>query len=242
MRLRLDLHVHSNFSPDAIGDPRKLIAAARRRGLDGFALTDHNTSGGVDWLIERGLLREDGLPVDNVLVIPGVEVSTREGHLLCLGTKLRQMKGASAAEVCGAIHDQGGLAVAAHPFDRFRAGIPAHSLDRLPIDGIEAFNAATLVRNFNEQALAYARYRNLPITCGSDAHTVGAVGTAYAVIDTDDFCLSGVLRQLSLGSELYQRYLTVGQVAVKTLCNVMRLPRLSTLWSRWSSKSLETIS
>ena len=82
MPYHIDLHCHSFFSGDGVSSPEALIASARRRGLHGFALTDHNTSDGCRYLIDKGLAREDGLPVDDFLVIPGVEVTTAEGHLL----------------------------------------------------------------------------------------------------------------------------------------------------------------
>ena len=80
-----DLHCHSFFSGDGVSSPEALIAAARKKGLDGFAITDHNTCEAVDYLVGEGLMRADGQPVDGFLIIPGVEVTTAEGHLLCLG-------------------------------------------------------------------------------------------------------------------------------------------------------------
>src|SRR5690349_8814021 len=89
MAYHIDLHCHSWFSGDGVSTPEALIAAARKKGLHGFALTDHNTSDGCRYLLDKGLVREDGKPVDNFLVIPGVEVTTAEGHLLCLGGAAR---------------------------------------------------------------------------------------------------------------------------------------------------------
>ena len=82
MTLRIDLHVHSFFSADGVSRPEDLIAAARAAGLNGFAITDHNTCDAVDYMISHGLMRADGQPVDGMLVIPGIEVTTADGHLL----------------------------------------------------------------------------------------------------------------------------------------------------------------
>ena len=76
MPYRLDLHCHSWFSGDGVSSPEAMIAAARAKGLHGLALTDHNTSDGCRHLIDCGLAREDGQPVDGFLVIPGNEFST----------------------------------------------------------------------------------------------------------------------------------------------------------------------
>ena len=108
MPYQIDPHCHSWFSIDGVSSPESLIASARRKGLHGFALTDHDTSDGCRYLIDQGLLREDGQPVDDFLVIPGVEVSTAEGHLLCLGVFLPYLKGAPAREVCQIVHELGG--------------------------------------------------------------------------------------------------------------------------------------
>src|SRR5688572_1603924 len=143
MPYNIDLHCHSWFSGDGVSSPESLIATARRKGLSGFAMTDHNTCDACRYLLDKGLVREDGLPVDDFLVIPGVEVTTAEGQLLCLGVVLTYMQGAPALEVCKVTHELGGLAIPPHPYDLFRAGIRESVLDTLPIDGLEVFNAAT---------------------------------------------------------------------------------------------------
>ncbi|HEX3817000.1 MAG TPA: PHP domain-containing protein, partial [Chthoniobacterales bacterium] len=71
MPFKIDLHTHSFFSGDGVSSPEENIAGARAKGLDGFALTDHNTNEGVEYLRTKGLIRADGLPVDNFLIIPG---------------------------------------------------------------------------------------------------------------------------------------------------------------------------
>src|SRR6266496_2884638 len=123
MPFNIDLHTHSFFSGDGISSPEDLIAAGRAKGLHGIAITDHNTCDAVNYLLEKGLMRLDGLPVDNFLILPGVEVTTADGHLLCIGATLPYLKGKPAREVCQMIHERGGLAIPPHPYDLFRAGI-----------------------------------------------------------------------------------------------------------------------
>src|SRR5918998_1506144 len=110
MAFNIDLHTHTFFSGDGVSSPEENIAAARAKGLHGFAVTDHNTCDAITYLLDNGLMRGDGQPVDGFLIIPGVEVSTDEGHLLCVGTMLPYMKGKPAREVCEAIHENGVLA------------------------------------------------------------------------------------------------------------------------------------
>jgi predicted metal-dependent phosphoesterase TrpH len=225
MPLNIDLHTHSLFSGDGVSSPEELIEAARKKGLHGFAITDHNTCEAVDYMLEKGFMREGGEAVDNFLVIPGVEVTTAEGHLLCIGTTLPYLKGRPAREVCEIIHDRGGIAIPPHPYDLFRAGIRFQTLETLPIDALEVFNAATTLRRYNRYAFKYAQVRGLPMTAASDAHHAAAVGTAYTIVNTDDFSVKGVLAQILKGNDLNQRYLTPKDNVRKTWNNWMRLKR-----------------
>ena len=225
MSFNIDLHTHTFFSGDGVSSPEENIAAARAKGLHGFAVTDHNTCDAITYLIDEGLMREDGLPVDGFLIIPGVEVSTDEGHLLCIGSTLPYLKGKPAREVCEVIHEHGGLAIPPHAYDLFRAGIRYETLETLPIDALEVFNAATTLRRYNEHAYRYAQTRGLPMTAASDAHHSAALGTAYTILETDDFSVQGVLAQIVKSNELSQHYLTPGGSIRKTWNNWMRLRR-----------------
>ena len=225
MAINIDLHTHTFFSGDGVSSPEDNIAAAREKGLHGFAITDHNTCDAITYLLDKGLMREDGQPVDGFLIIPGVEVSTEEGHLLCIGARLPYLKGRPAREVCELIHERGGLAIPPHPFDLFRAGIRMETLDTLPIDALEVFNAATTLRRYNDHAFRYAESRGLPMTAASDAHHSAALGTAFTILDTEDFNVAGVLAQIVRPNELNQQYLTPGASVRKTWNNWMRLRR-----------------
>ena len=191
--------------------------------MNGFVMTDHNTCDAVKYMLDRGLMREDGLPVESFLVIPGVEVTTAEGHLLCIGATLPDLKGRPALEVCNRIHEAGGLALPPHPYDLFRAGIRENVLNTLPIDALEVFNAATTLKRYNRMAYDYARGRNLAMTAASDAHHADAVGTAFTLLNTEDFSVRGVLTQLPKENELSQHYLSVRDSVRKTWNNWLRL-------------------
>ncbi len=229
MAINIDLHTHTHYSGDGVSSPEENIAAARAKGLHGFAVTDHNTCDAVGYLLEKGLMREDGQSVDGFLVIPGQEVTTAEGHLLCIGATLPNLKGRPAREVCEMIHERGGLAIPPHPYDLFRAGIRQQTLETLPIDALEVFNAATTLRRYNTFAFEYAQVRGLPMTAASDAHHHAALGTAYTILDTDDLTVSGVLAQIVKSNELNQHYLTPKDSVRKTWNNWMRLRRRKTL-------------
>lgn len=228
MAFNIDLHSHTFFSGDGVSSPEDLVASAQARGLHGVAITDHNTCDAITYCLEKGLMRADGLPVDNFLILPGVEVTTDEGHLLCIGTTLphpEKLKGRHAGEVCDLIHEHGGLAIPPHPYDLFRAGIRFATLETLPIDAIEVFNAATTLRRYNTYAFKYAQLRGLPMTAASDAHHAAAVGTAYTILNCEDLSVKSLLAQIVKGNELNQNYLTPRESMLKTWNNWMRLRR-----------------
>jgi hypothetical protein len=229
MPYRIDPHVHSHFSGDGVSSPEAIIRSAKKAGLDGFALTDHNTCDGCRYLRDKGLLREDGEAVDGFLVIPGVEISTAEGHLLCLGVWLPNgLKGIPAKEAIAMVRAQNGLAIPAHPYDRMRAGIREAHLDELEMDALEVFNAATALQRHNESAKAYATRRGLPMTAGSDAHYHRAVGRSYTVFPAEALNVSAVLASLSRGTSLHCAPLGTVESLRKTFFNWFRFRKKRT--------------
>jgi predicted metal-dependent phosphoesterase TrpH len=216
MLRRFDLHTHSFFSKDACNSPEELIAAARRRGLDGLAITDHDSCEAHEYLKGRKL------PAD-FLVVPGVEVSTAEGHLLCIGATLPRMKGRPAAEVMQAIQDAGGVAIPAHPFDKWRAGIRPKVLDTLEIEVLEVFNAAVTSSRYNVRALEYARRRGLKTTAASDAHHDSAVGVSTTLFEMEELTVPALLKALRDGGRPEGHYLTFREGLKKHFANWFRI-------------------
>jgi predicted metal-dependent phosphoesterase TrpH len=172
--------MHTNFS-DGWPTPFELVEHVRRTtGLDVIAVTDHDTIEGALRASEHAAART------KVQVIVGEEVSSRDGHIVGLFLERRVRPGMSAAATVHAIHDQGGLAVAVHPFwrtqRRTRSG-PVHGVGwlaaELPFDAIEVENATPGFYFFNQ----LARRLNMGLGCselgGSDAHILDAVGRAF---------------------------------------------------------------
>jgi predicted metal-dependent phosphoesterase TrpH len=222
LRIHADLHVHSRFSADGIAEPEDMVREAKRKGLQAFAITDHNTCACVDYFLQHGFMREDGQPVDGLLIIPGQEITTSAGHLLALGVRLPDLKGIPPVEAIEIIHHNGGLAVPPHPYDLFRAGIRENILDVLKMDALEVFNAATTFRRCNEQAHAYAERRGLPMTAGSDAHHAEAIGVAYTVLEAETFDLKGVLAGIPKSKDRNQNYMSARDAFKKTWNNLFR--------------------
>ena len=222
---KIDLHCHSYYSSDGVSKPEEIVQMARDCGLDGIAITDHNTCECVDYFRKQGLIREDGMPVNGFLIIPGQEISTAEGHLLALGVELPNLKGISAAEAVQMIHSKGGVAVAPHPYDSFRAGIRETVLERLPLDAIEVFNAASTLKSSNRQARAYAVRKGLSMTAGSDAHLPQAVGVSYSLISMEELSVRGVLEGIRQGPQVFEQYLSFKELLRKTFHNMFRIKK-----------------
>lgn len=225
MKLKIDLHCHSRFSADGVSEPEVMVEEAKRKGLHGFAITDHNTCACVDYFLQQGLMREDGQPVDGLLIIPGQEITTSCGHLLALGVRLPDLKGISPHEAIELIHEAGGLAIPPHPYDMFRAGIRESVLETLAIDGLEVFNAATTLRRYNRMAYEYALRKGLPMTAGSDAHHESALGVAYTIVDAKSFDQASVMEALRNPVGLQQTYITAKDAVRKTFNNLFRIRR-----------------
>jgi len=172
-RMRFDIHVHTNFS-DGHDSPEEMVERAKRMGLSGIAITDHDE---ID-----GALEALKYSPEDFTVIPGIEVSSREGHILCLGIKEKIDYGIPAAEVIKRTHELGGLAIAAHPYDRIRSGV-GDLIYKLDFDAVELHNARTLVTSVNEQDVL--NRVKLPVVGGSDAHSVDELGCITIIVHDD---------------------------------------------------------
>ncbi len=213
---RFDLHTHTFFSKDACGSPEEMIAAARRRGLSGIAITDHDTCEAHDYLQGRQL-------PEGFLVIPGVEVSTAEGHLLCIGATLPYLKRKPAHEVLAEIKKAGGIGIPAHPFDKWRAGIRAETLDTLELEALEVFNAAVTAKSYNEKALQYAKSRGLSMTAASDAHHDSAAGVSWTTFELEELSVPALLAAIRKCGTPEGHYLTFQEGMKKHLANWFRI-------------------
>jgi len=200
---RYDLQVHTDASPCSGSSPSAVVDAVIRAGLDGIAVTDHDTVANVAAV-------RDAAPPD-LHVVSGAEVTTTEGHLLALGVDTAPQRG-SPLEVIRRVHDQGGVAVLSHPFDSARQtyerNLPA--LARA-VDGIEGVNSRCVLARFNRQAQAFAKAHSLPATGGSDAHFPMEIGRAVTVVRGD---VLDAIREGRVEPHGRGRYLS-GHVATK---------------------------
>jgi hypothetical protein len=163
--LRLDLHVHTTHSHDGFCSVSGAIQAAKIKGLDGIAITDHDSI--------TGNLEAAKIAPKDFLIIPGIEVSSKDGHIVGLGIKKPIQQGLPAAETVKLIKEQGGIAVAAHPFG---LSLKPLSALRAKFDAIEVFSPRRYLGN--RLARRFAERNRLPMVAGSDAHFLDEVGLA----------------------------------------------------------------
>lgn len=197
MPLKIDLHVHTCYSGDSLITPSELITWAARRGLDGIAITDHDTVAGALKMARMVRGGNCGRPI----IIPGIEVSTRSGHILGINVLEPIPRELSVEETVERIHDAGGIAIAAHPQTFFKDGIGlSPKILRLGLDAIEVINSSLFpFYPLTRISRRFAEHYNIPQTAGSDAHIVEAVGLSYTLIKIDDPNADSIIEAIRRG-------------------------------------------
>jgi predicted metal-dependent phosphoesterase TrpH/glycosyltransferase involved in cell wall biosynthesis len=180
--LHVDLHMHTDHSPDCATPVETLLLSAKEAGLGAIAITDHNEVSGA--LAAQELAEE----IDGVKVIVAEEVKTAEqGEVIGLFLTEKIERGMTMAETIAEIRRQGGLVYVPHPFDRLHS-VPdyEHLLDMVDeIDILEVFNPRVTLTAFNEEAVRFAaKYRIVP-GAGSDSHVAQGLGSV--MIRVHDF-------------------------------------------------------
>lgn len=179
---RADLHIHSLASDGTAGILEILDHVEHETELDVVAITDHERIDAA--LAARTIARDRGMRAD---VIVGEEVSTLGGHLLALFIDERVRPLRSMRTTIREIHEQGGLAIPAHPLVPYPLCAQGwvlrrliHSDDpRVRPDAIEAFNPTTLGRPWHSRVVRFAAEHEVPTVGNSDAHESAAIGTGW---------------------------------------------------------------
>jgi predicted metal-dependent phosphoesterase TrpH len=221
-KIKVDMHTHSEYSPDSRTPLASQAAAIRAAGLHVVCATDHNTIEGALRLRELA---------DGFRVIVGEEVSSSDGEIIGLFLDKPVSRGLSAEETIARIHDQGGLVSVPHPFSRNRRfHLRRSALERVwkDIDCIEVFNAREAFTQDNVRAAAFAKEKGLAGAVGSDAHRASEIGRAWVEVEDfagrDDFIAA--LREGSIIGKLTGNYIHV----------LTRLDVLRKWWTRRRAK------
>jgi predicted metal-dependent phosphoesterase TrpH len=175
--MRIDFHIHSKYSFDCFLEPQWIIDRARRLGLDGLAVTDHDTMEGV---AEFRRLAPD------LYIIAGQEITTRAGDIMGLFLTQPVVPCADEDAVIRAIRAQGGLAVLAHPYKW--PHLRRDPAVFMKFDAVEVFNARNnipvpyLENGLMKRAAGRLKLRGI---AGSDTHDGFEMGRAATVFDMD---------------------------------------------------------
>lgn len=186
--IRLDLHVHSRYSVDSRLSFEQILERITYQGLQGFALTDHNTTKG---LAELERLRSS---YPGFWFVPGVEISTQEGHLLAYGVQESPPPDRPLAETAERVTALGGISVLAHPF-RWVHGVGRRVAAEARVQGIEGRNGKNS-ELANTRAELLAARRSIASTGGSDAHEPKQVGRAFTEFTGEVSSIDDLLEQI----------------------------------------------
>ena len=200
---RADTHLHTNLG-DGTASPARVIEEAIRKGLQVIAITDHDHVEGAKRVAELLAQQESTLQV-----ITGVEVSTRQGHLLGLFVKKAPKALQSVEASIEAIKEQGGIVIIPHPLGRLVPSLSRAKIDDLlnkgfPIDGIEIYNPSPANASMRSMVrLANAQW-GLAEMGGSDAHFWQHIGAAYTLFpgsSSNDLCRAILERTVYSGGQ-----------------------------------------
>jgi predicted metal-dependent phosphoesterase TrpH len=186
--VRVDCHLHTAASGDAVTSLDQLADRVRELELDIICITDHNVTTAAIAAAEREI---------GARVVIGEEIRTPEGDVIGLFLTERIPYVLPLAEVVSLIRGQGGLVYLPHPFDPGRSSL-GEAATRLCADGladvVEIFNAKIEVPysvfnsdgDPNRQAELLAARHDLPGGAGSDAHDPDGIGAAYLTMPDFD--------------------------------------------------------
>lgn len=191
-----DLHIHTVHSGDSPCKVEEAIETAKKIGLDGISITDHDSTRGS----EIALYIVD----DDFLIIPGIEISSKDGHILGLGIEDSVKSDLPASETVKRIRDRGGIAISAHPFS---FGLSPFSPLKSDFDAIEVYNPRRYLGN--RLARKYAEDHDIAVSAGSDAHFKDEIGLAGVKLDCN-LDLEEVLEKIKRGeAEVFGRPLPI---------------------------------
>jgi len=179
LQLKIDLHVHTCYSYDSLITPEELVFYAKKHGLNGVAITDHDKIDGALNIAKLNIAK-----ISDFLIFPGIEISSLNGHIIGLNVQETIPAKLSVDETVDRIHNAGGIAVACHPITFFRESLGRHANSKF--DLVEVINASALPFRYSvKHGKKLASQLGKPQIAGSDAHYGPEIGCAYTLVDAE---------------------------------------------------------
>lgn len=174
MLIRVDLHIHTIYSNDSTITPKDLVEyLVKHNSVKAAAITDHDTVLGLEKTMKLAS------PYHDIIIIPGVEISTTQGDILLLGTTKLPKKPWTINNIIDFANSTGAVSIVAHPYREYGMGDLARDYK---FDAIEVFNGESR-SNANQKAQKLAKDMNLPGVAGSDAHDVLEICSVYTQVE-----------------------------------------------------------
>jgi len=170
--LRADLHIHTEYSLDCDMPLERIIARCIEVGINCIAVADHGTV--------EGAVRMQAIAPFPVIIAE--EILTPHGEIMGMFLREGIPTRIGLEEAVSRIKAQGGLVCLPHPFDTFRGlRLDSERLEKLAqqVDVVEVFNARSRFSRPVTKAKLFAEKYGIPATAGSDAHTLGEIGSTY---------------------------------------------------------------
>jgi predicted metal-dependent phosphoesterase TrpH len=190
--MKMDIHIHSKYSKDSLSSPKCILKTVKKKKLDAFSVTDHNTLKGS--LAIRKLIK--GSKSDKApLFISGIEVNTNIGDVICLFID-KKLKSQNINDLIDEVKDRDGILILSHPY-------ASHSFNKSDdflkkIDGIETFNSRVTPKQ-NKKAKSLDETLNKPKIGVSDSHWLETIGNGYTIIEEEASSSEEIRRLIKKG-------------------------------------------
>ena len=191
--LKMDSHIHSEYSPDSSSKIDDILKVAKKENIDVIAISDHNTVEGTSEVLKKTRNTD-------ILAIPSIEISSTQGHILGFGCEENIPRDLTPEDTIDRIHDLGGLAIIPHPYCFYRHGL-LHNTDykNLKIYAIETKNARFIVGYCNRKAKKLSKNEHISELGASDAHYYKFVGDCYSIVDSEKD-IDSILKAIKKGN------------------------------------------
>lgn len=172
--IQADLHIHTVYSHDSVLQPKTLVdQLVAHSFIKVAAVTDHDSVRGCKATVELASAYPD------ILIVPGVEISTPQGDMLILGTDELPPRPWTPEVVVDYAKSIDAVSIVAHPYREYGMGDLARNFK---VDAIEVLNGGSSAAA-NSQAKELSKSMSLPGTAGSDSHQMSELFSVYNKID-----------------------------------------------------------